>query len=75
MQSQHVSSTICTTEQLPLHRRHKTRAGGVATPKDTHHSTHGPGSQKGGEEQVEDICARVRCAMDVLGVEDLHVAT
>ena len=25
--------------------------------------------------QVEDICARVRCAMDVLGVEDLHVAT
>ena len=40
-----------TTEQLPLHRRHKTRAGGVATPKDTRHSTHGPGSQKGGEEQ------------------------
>ena len=39
------------TEQLPLHRRHKTRAGGVATPKDTRHSTHGPGSQKGGEEQ------------------------
>ena len=25
--------------------------------------------------QVEDIRARVRCAMDVLGVEDLHVAT
>ena len=39
-----------TTEQLPLHRRHKTRAGGVVIPKDTLHSSHGPGSQKGGEE-------------------------
>ena len=47
----HVSSVVSTTEQLPLHRRHKTRAGGVATPKDTRHSTHGPGSQKGGGEQ------------------------
>ena len=45
------SASVTTTEQLPLHRRHKTRAGGVATPKDTRHSTHGPGSQKGGEEQ------------------------
>ena len=41
---------VNTTEQLPLHRRHKTRAGGVAIPKDTLHSSHGPGSQKGGEE-------------------------
>ena len=39
-----------TTEQLPLHRRHKTRAGGVVIPQDTLHSSHGPGSQKGGEE-------------------------
>ncbi len=41
---------VNTTEQLPLHRRHKTRAGGVVIPKDTLHSSHGPGSQKGGEE-------------------------
>ena len=46
-----IRATIAnTTEQLPLHRRHKTRAGGVVIPKDTLHSSHGPGSQKGGEE-------------------------
>ena len=44
---------VTTTEQLPLHRRHKTRAGGVVIPKDTLHSSHGPGSQKGGEEPLD----------------------
>ena len=42
---------VLTTSELSLHRCPAVKARRMATPKDTRHSTHGPGSQKGGEEQ------------------------
>ena len=44
-------NTINTTEQLPLHRRHKTRAGGVATTKDPRQSPHWSENHRSSEEQ------------------------
>ena len=42
---------VLTTSELSLHRCPAVKARRMATPKDTRHSTHGPGSEKGGEEQ------------------------
>ena len=46
-----VLALLNTTEQLPLHRRHKTRAGGVATTKDPRQSPHWSENHRSSEEQ------------------------